>query len=257
MRPMVSVITPCYNCEKYIEETIKSVLNQTFQDFEILVVDDLSTDHTVDIVKRLKKQDKRIKFFQLSEKGGASGARNKALKEARGKYIAFLDGDDLWKPEKLEKQIKFMEENNIYFSYTDYEYMDQNSKKMNIMRKSPAKVSYFRMLFGDSVGCLTVIYNSDIVGKITIDTIEKRNDYALWCIILKKVKRGYKYPEILSLYRKNNDSLSSGKKVHLLKYHYQLHRKINAFNPIAALFFTGTNGVNYIANKMIRDRLIR
>ena len=144
-KPMVSVVVPCYNCEKYIEETINSILNQTFSNFEILVVDDLSTDNTECILEKLRKKDKRIKYFKLLKKGGATGARNKALREAKGKYIAFLDGDDLWKPEKLEKQVKFMEDNNIYFSYTDYEYIDEKSKRLNRMRKCPFKMSYLNV----------------------------------------------------------------------------------------------------------------
>ena len=250
---MVSVIVPCYNCENYIEEAINSILNQTFSDFEILVVDDLSTDNTAHILEKLRKRDKRIKYFKLSKKGGATGARNKALREAKGKYIAFLDGDDLWEPQKLEKQIKFMEDNNIYFSYTDYEYIDEKSKRLNRMRKCPFKMSYLRMLFGDSVGCLTVIYNAEKTGLIQIPNIGKRNDYALWCVVLKKVKRGFKYPEILALYRKSSGSLSSGGKIGLLKYHYYMHRNINCFNPVIALFLTFINGINYLVNKVVYD----
>ena len=253
MKPLVSIITPVYNCEDTIGETIESVLNQTLSDFEMLIVDDISNDKTIDIIKKYQKQDKRIKLFILKEKGGAASARNKALKEASGQYIAFLDGDDLWVSDKLEKQIKFMQENNIYFSYADYAYIDYNGQKMGICRKCPKKMSYFRMLLGDSVGCLTVIYDSKRVGKIEIPNIEKRNDYALWCQILKKVKIGYKYNDILAYYRKSEKSLSSGRKISLLKYHYQMHRKINKFNPIVSLFFTITNVFNYFINKNIRE----
>lgn len=253
-KPLVSIITPSYNVEKYISSTIDSVLNQSYQNFEMLIVDDMSTDNTCKIVNEYIKKDKRIKLFVLPKKGGASEARNKALKEANGKYVAFLDSDDLWKPEKLEKQIKFMEENNIDFSYTDYEYMDHNGKLIDKKRVCPKKVSYFRMLLGDSIGCLTVVYNAEKVGKISIPKLNKRNDYALWCKALKKVKKGYKLNEILSVYRSSDSSLSSGKKASLLKYHYELHTKINEFNCILASFFTLTNIVNYIINKKIRDK---
>lgn len=254
MKPLVSIITPVYNCEDTIGETIESVLNQTLSDFEMLIVDDISNDKTIDIIKKYQKQDKRIKLFILKEKGGAASARNKALKEASGQYIAFLDGDDLWVSDKLEKQIKFMQENNIYFSYADYAYIDEKGKKMGIYRKCPKRMSYFRMLLGDSVGCLTVIYDSKRVGKIEIPNIKKRNDYALWCQILKKIKIGYKYNDILAYYRKSTNSLSSGKKVYLLKYHYQMHRKINKFNPVVSIFFTITNGINFLVNKLFKDK---
>ena len=256
MKPTVSIITPCYNCEKWISETIESVLNQTFKDYEMLIVDDMSTDETKKIVTKYQAKDNRIKLINLNKKGGASGARNKALELAQGRYIAFLDGDDLWKPTKLEKQIEYMQKNGIAFSYTDYEYIDENGKPLNIIRIAPKKMSYIRMLIGDSVGCLTVIYDSSKTGKIKIPTLEKRNDYALWCLILKKIKKGYKYNDSLSLYRKNIGSLSAGKKTKLLKYHYDMHRKVNQFNPILATFFTLTNGFNYIINKTVREKNI-
>ena len=259
MKPLVSVITPIYNGEDTIAKTIESVLNQTLGDLEMIIVDDLSQDNTEQIVRDYQKKDKRIKYFKLKEKGGAAAARNYALRKAVGRYIAFLDGDDLWYEEKLEKQINFMKNKDILFSYTDYEYIDENNKKLNIYRKSPRKMSYFRMLIGDSIGCLTVIYDQKKIGKINIPNIKKRNDYALWCVILKKIKKGYKYNEILSMYRKNTDSnsLSSGKKYKLLKYHYQMHRKVNNLGVILSIFFTMTNTINYLCNRYIREKKIK
>lgn len=254
MEPLVTVITPIYNGEKTISYTIESVLNQTYKNFEMIIVDDISTDKTREIVERYVKKDKRIKYFLLDEKGGASMARNFALSKAKGEYIAFLDGDDIWHKEKLEKQIKFMQDNNYYFTYTDYEYIDENNNELNIVRKCPKKVTYRRMLLGDSIGCLTVIYDARKVGKIKIEKLDKRNDYAIWCLALKKVKRGYKYNEVLAQYRKNTNSISSGKKYKLLKYHYNLHRNINKFNPITSGFLTVTNTINYILNRVFREK---
>lgn len=152
-----------------------------------------------------------------------------------------------------------MKENSIAFSYTDYEYIDENNNKLAIYRKCPRKMSYFRMLLGDSVGCLTVIYDREEVGSIRIPNLKKRNDYALWCVVLKKVRKGLKYNEILSLYRKNfnSGSLSSGRKYKLLKYHYQLHREVNHLSVLASLFFTITNTINYLGNKYIRERKLK
>ena len=254
MEPLVSIITPSYNSANFIGATIESVLNQTYKNFEMIIVDDLSTDNTEQIVKKYLKNDKRIKFFSLPKKGGASEARNKAISEAKGKYIAFLDSDDIWKKEKLENQISFMENNNIDFSYTDYEYIDEQGKNIGKIRVCPKKISYFRMLLGDSIGCLTVVYNAEKVGKIAIPKLKKRNDYALWCKALKKVKKGYKLNEILASYRKVSSSISSGSKVGLLKFHYQMHREVNKFNPIVASFFTCTNILVYFANKIFRDK---
>jgi len=255
IKPLVSIVTPSYNCEKYIASTIESVLNQTYSNFEMIIVDDISTDKTTDIIKKYQKKDKRIKLIVLDKKGGASIARNRAIKEAKGKYIAFLDSDDMWYEEKLEKQITWMENNSINFSYTDYEYINENNEKLNIKRVCPKKMSYFRMLLGDSIGCLTVVYNREKTGLIQIPRIDKRNDYALWCVILKKLEKGYKYDEILAKYRKTNSgTLSSGSKFKLIKYHYQLHHEINKFNSIMSCLFTFTNIINFILNKKVREK---
>lgn len=255
--PLVSVITPCYNAEKYIAQTIESVLNQTYKNIELLIVDDISDDDTSKIVNKYQEIDNRVKFIKLSQKGGASGARNKALKIAKGKYVAFLDADDLWKPEKLKTQIAFMEKNDISFSYTDYEYMNESGVLLHKKRVCPKKVNYARMLIGDSIGCLTVVYNAEKVGKIKISSIKKRNDYALWCLALKKVRVGYKCNGVLSIYRKTNNSISSGSKFKLLKYHYQLHKNINKFNFILAGLLTIMNAIVFFANKIFREKTIK
>ncbi len=254
MKPLVSIISPTYNDEKTIEATINSVINQSYKNWELLIVDDCSTDGTSDILKKYQKKDKRIKIFSLEEQSGAAEARNKALREAKGKYIAFLDCDDIWLAKKLEKQIKYMEDNKYYFTYTDYEYMDNEGNKLNMKRVCPKTVSYFRMLLGDSVGCLTVVYNREKVGLIQIPLLKKRNDYAMWCKALKKVRTGYKLDGILARYRISNNSISSGKKSKLLKYHYQMHRKCNNFGPMLSVFFTISNTLVYITNKLFRDK---
>lgn len=252
MKALVSIISPAFNNEKTIKNTIDSVLNQSYSNWEMIIVDDCSSDRTGDIVKKYK--DKRIKYIKLDKNSGASVARNVAIKEAKGKYIAFLDCDDIWFKKKLEKQVKFMEDNNYYFTYTDYKYMNKNGKILNKIRICPKKISYFNMLLGDSVGCLTVMYNREKTGLIQIPLLKKRNDYALWCKTLKIVKYGYKYNEVLAVYRKSDNSISSGSKFKLLKYHYELHRKCNNFNPFVASFFTVSNIINYFINKLIREK---
>lgn len=259
MKPLVSIITPVRNSELTIGKTIESVLAQTYTNFEMIIVDDFSSDNTIETVQKYQKKDNRIKLFKLDKKGGASMARNFAIKNAQGKYIAFLDGDDLWKKEKLELQLNFMQDNNYSFSYTDYEYIDENNKLLNRKRVCPKKITYFRMILGDSIGCLTVMYDAEKTGLIQIEQLDKRNDYALWCKILKKLKKGYKLDKCLSLYRVGNssNSLSSGSKFKLLKYHYRMHRKINHFGILKSSFFTFTNGINYIDNKLFRERKVK
>ena len=247
-RPLVSIITPCYNSEKYISETIDSVVNQTYKHWELIIVDDISTDNSVEIIKKYSLKDSRIKYFILEEKGGASIARNKAIREATGTYIAFLDADDIWKPNKLEKQIQFMEKNNYDFTYHNYELIDESSNKFNKIRLAPKKITYRRALLGCSFGCLSVMYNSENIGKPQIKRLDKRNDDALWFKILKQTKNGYLLNENLALYRIGNNSISSGSKIKLLKYHFKLYRNSN-FSCISSCFFTFTNVVIYFWNK--------
>lgn len=257
MEPLVSIVTPCYNSEKYIRQTIESVLNQTYKNFEMIIVDDVSTDKSVEIIKEYQEKDSRIKLIEAKEKIGASGARNLALREMKGKFVAFLDSDDLWAKEKLEKQVKFMQENNVLFSYTDYGYVDEEGNVLDMIRISPNKTTHFSMLIGDSLGCLTIMYDAEKCGLMQIPSLKKRNDYALWCMVLKKLKEGKKCPGVLASYRKSSNSLSGGKKSKLVKYHYKVHREVNKFDVIRASFFTVANILNHIVNIKIRDRKIR
>lgn len=248
-QPLVSIITPSYNAEEYIGETIESVLNQDYQNWEMIIVDDISTDSTVDIIKKYAKKDKRIRYFILEEKGGASLARNKAIRESNGKYIAFLDADDLWREDKLSKQVKFMEDNNYDFTYHNYELINEKSVKLNKLRIAPKSISYKRALIGCSIGCLSAMYNCESIGKVQIKRLDKRNDDALWFKILKKAKFGYLLDDNLALYRIGNNSISSGSKMKLLKYHYKLYREAQEYSILVSLFFTCTNIIIYFWNK--------
>lgn len=247
--PLVSIITPSYNSENYIEETIESVINQKYQNWEMIIVDDISTDNTVDIIKKYTKEDKRIRYYILEKKGGASLARNKAIMEAQGKYIAFLDSDDLWKEDKLAKQVLFMEKNNYDFTYHNYELINEKSINLNRLRIAPKSISYKRALLGCSIGCLSAMYNCETIGKVQIKKLDKRNDDALWFKILKRAKKGHLLNENLALYRIGNNSISSGSKVKLLKYHYKLYRNAQEYSIFTSLFFTCTNIVIYFLNK--------
>ncbi|MEG0826068.1 MAG: glycosyltransferase family 2 protein [Bacilli bacterium] len=255
-QPLVSIVTPVFNAERFIIETILSVINQTYSNWEMLIIDDISIDNTLKIVKSFEKKDSRIRVFSLQEKGGASLARNKGIFESKGKYIAFLDADDIWMPNKLTVQIELMEVYNYVFTYHNYELIDENSKKLGILRKAPKSITYKRMLFGCSIGCLSVVYNCKELGKVQIKRIDKRNDDALWAALLKKCKRGYLLNEDLARYRISHNSLSSGSKIKLLKYHYLLYRKSYEFNLILSLFFTLTNVLIYFWNKLFMTKMV-
>ena len=216
---LVSIIMPSYNTGKFIKETINSVLNQTYNNWELIIVDDCSTDDTEEIVNAIK--DNRIKFLKNSANSGAAISRNKAIKEAKGKWIAFLDSDDLWKSEKLTKQIKFMKENNYDFSYTNYTEIDEEGNEKGIKITGPKKIKKTGMYNYCWPGCLTVMYNAEKIGLIQIEDIRKNNDYAMWLKICKKADC-YLLDEELAMYRKRSGSISNHSYWKLIKWHYKL-----------------------------------
>ncbi|AWI25063.1 glycosyl transferase [Flavobacterium pallidum] len=233
-RPVVSIITPSYNSASFITQTIRSVQEQTFLHWELLITDDCSTDDTVEIINAFIKADSRIKLFTLPQNAGPGVARNHSLNHAAGKYIAFLDSDDLWKPEKLEKQIRFMAQSGQHFTFTFYDCMDENGDLMNQRVEAPETLSYKQLFFCNYVGNLTGIYDSDYFGKIPVSSIKKRQDWIVWLTILKKLKYAKPVPESLAVYRIRTKSVSSSK-MNLLQYNYAVYRDFHRLNVIAAL----------------------
>lgn len=246
---------PNYNCEKFLAETIESVLAQTYENWELLIVDDHSTDGSVEIIKEYCEKDERIKLFVNEKNSGAAASRNWALREATGEWIAFLDSDDLWLPEKLGKQLEFMVENGYKFSYTAYEQIDDNSDPLNIRVTGPRKVSKRKMFRYCYPGCLTVMYDSSEIGTIQIpdEIANGENDYAIWL----KVSKAYAcwfLNETLSLYRVRGNSLShKSKKTKLMRNHYLLFRISEQRCAVAAwlcmmrnLFFGFWKKVKYV-----------
>tara|TARA_B100000886_G_scaffold333529_1_gene287705 strand:+ start:814 stop:1563 length:750 start_codon:yes stop_codon:yes gene_type:complete len=233
---LVSIITPTYNSEKFISETINSILKQTYTNWELLITDDCSTDKTVEIVESYVKKDYRIKFFSLKKNSGAAIARNNSIKNSKGRYISFLDSDDLWLKNKLELQINFMKKGDYALTYTSYEkFKNKNTFISNIYCFD--KLNYNDMLRNNYIGCLTAIYDSNLLGKILMPNIRRRQDYALWLKILKKVDYAYGLDIILSKYRVLDSSLSKGFIVNL-KYTFYLFRSIEKFSFVKAFFST-------------------
>ena len=232
----VSIITPSYKSERFISQTIESVLAQTYQDWEMIIVDDVSPDNSNEIVEEYCKKDSRIKLIKLEKNSGPAIARNRAIEEAKGRYIAFLDADDLWKPEKLEKQIRFMEEKNCALSYSAYETMSEEGVLQNKFITIPLKISYKDLLKSNHIGCLTAIYDTKKVGKIYMPLINKRQDYGLWLKILKKIDFAYGVNEPLATYRLMSNSVSSNK-ISLFKYHYKLFTEFENIGKIRTLYY--------------------
>ena len=241
MGELVSIITPVYNCEKLIKETIKSVQKQTYENWEMILVDDCSTDKSEEIINDFAQNDNRIKYFKLKENSGAAIARNYALEKSNGRFIAYLDADDLWRENKLEVQIKFMLDNKLAFSCTDYEKIDENGNSLNKIVRIPRKVNYNLFLRNTIIQTVGVIVDSQITGKelLVMPNIRRRQDAATWCQLLKSGYDCYEVPENLSYYRVVTNSLSSNK-FKAVKGTWYLYRNIEKLSlPKACFCFIG------------------
>ena len=248
MNELVSVIMPSYNTARFIKEAIESVLNQTYQNFEIIIVDDCSTDNTDEVIAAIT--DERIKYIKNQKNSGAAISRNRALREARGKWIAFLDSDDVWLPEKLEKQIAFMEENGYQFSYTAYGEMDEESNLTGVCVTGPKKITKTGMYNYCWPGCLTVMYDADAIGLIQIADLKKNNDYAMWLKAIRKANC-YLLNEKLAKYRIRSGSISHHFKIKLIKHHYLLYRVGDNRNFVSSGILTARNLVFGVIKKII------
>ena len=242
MSGLVSIIMPSYNTAGYIGETINSVLKQSYANWELIIVDDCSPDNTDEVVESYLS-DTRIKYLKNEKNSGAAVSRNKALREAKGSWIAFLDSDDLWMPDKLEKQVKFMEKTGVHFSYTNYAEIDTEGKRNGVSVTGPkiiTKTGFFNYCWP---GCLTVMYDRNVVGLIQIADIKKNNDYAMWLKVCQKADC-YLLNEELALYRRGRvGSVSTHSIKTMIGWHYKLYREAEGQNPIAAVFNTGRNMV--------------
>jgi len=238
IKGLVSVIMPTYNCGQFIAETIESIQLQTYTNWEMIIVDDCSTDNTKQVVEVYAEKDARIKYHCLDINSGAAVARTKAMQIADGEYMAFCDSDDLWMPDKLEKQLEFMNKNNYAFSCTAYEQIDEESNSNGKMIKTIIKTDYNRLLLDCPVGNSTVMYNVEKMGKFEVPNIRKRNDDALWLQMLKKEKYMWGMPDVLMKYRIRKNSISSNK-FELIKYHWKLYREIEHLSIVRSAFHVG------------------
>ena len=232
----VSVITPVYNCENTIAQTIDSVLSQTYTDFELILVDDCSPDSSASIIKEYAERDNRIIYTKMPVNSRPALARNRGIEISKGRYIAFLDSDDVWLPDKLEKQIEFMNENEAAFSCTDYEQMNADGSLTGRIIKCKSKCSYNNCVWTNPIGNSTVILDTKLLGKVFIPQVENREDYAMWLMLLRtKTKYAYGLNEVLMHYRLSKNSFSSNK-LQMAKHQYSLYRKQEHFSAFRAAF---------------------
>lgn len=232
---LVSIIMPNYNSGEFIKETIDSVLAQTYTNWELIIVDDCSTDDSLAIVKRYA--DDRIRIIKNEENSGAAISRNRAIESAMGRWIAFLDSDDLWSSNKLSKHLKFMAETNTAFSFTHYLVLNSENQIINEFTPSKDEYAYVDILKHCSIGCSTVIYDSERLGKRYMPPeAVKREDFACWLQILKEKTRAVCFHELLTTYRIHNNSVSSNK-FHMIKFQWNVYRRVEKLSFFKSLYY--------------------
>lgn len=233
--PLVSIIMPSYNSSKFIEESIESVLKQTYTNWELLIVDDFSKDESVELISLYSKKDDRIKLFLLNENVGAANARNIALDNARGRYIAFLDSDDVWFPNKLEVQLNFMTTNQYPFTFSSYNIITEEGREVNKIINAPSLINYRQYLKNTIIGCLTVVLDKDVVGDFRMPLTRSSHDMALWLLIMKRDFVAYGLNEVLASHRLVSTS-NTAKKWKAARDVWKVYRRIENLSVLYSLF---------------------
>lgn len=246
--PLVSIVMPVHNAERYIKASIESVISQTFKDWELLVINDASTDASMEIVKQIALSDQRIIILENKNNiGMPSAPRNLGVNMAKGRFIAFLDSDDLWKPCKLEQQLPLFDIKNIAIVYSNYEKMNQDGVlQPNRIVKAPLQISYKRMLLGNVIGNLTGIYDTQKVGKVEIKNVH-HEDYVMWLEILKKGYFGKNSNTISAVYRAHKGSISSNK-LKLITWQWHIYRQVVQLSLVKSIYYY----INYAIRAFIK-----
>jgi len=235
MNSLVSIITPNYNAEKFIAETIESVINQTYTNWELIIVDDCSTDDSLAIINEFIKKEDRIKLIKLSKNSGPAVARNNGIEVAKGEYMAFLDSDDRWFSNKLEVQLNFMQKHNYALTFTSYYSVNEQKEKQKIIR-AKKQITYKNLLTNNYIGCLTAMYSVQQLGKVYMPLVLKRQDWGLWLKITKNNIVAYGIQEPLASYTRRETSISSNK-FNLLKYNWKIYREHEHLTIVKSLYY--------------------
>jgi len=246
---LISIVTPVYNAERFVSKTINSVLSQTYQNWEQILVNDCSTDESEEIIKGFCEQDARIKYVKLDKNVGEGGARNAGLEVARGRYIAFVDSDDLWKPNKLESQLAFMRKENIGFTFTAYELIAEDDTKLRKVLKAPKTMTYKQLLKNTVIGCSTVMIDRKIVGDFRMPVSRLFVDHPTWFSILKRGHVAYGVNEVLTEYRIVKSGLSYNK-LKEMKRKWKMYRVTENMNFLNTLFYFCCNMFNAIKKRI-------
>ena len=247
--PQVSIITPTYNCARFIAQTIESVQAQTFTDWEMIISDDCSTDDTLKVIEPYLNSDERIKYICNDKNSGAAITRNNALRVAQGRWIAFLDSDDLWMPAKLEQQIAFMESNGYAFSYHEYEEISEAGEPLGVYVSGKHRVGKFDMFACCWPGCLAVMYDTTRIGLIQINDVRKNNDTAMWLKVVRKADC-YLLKSNLARYRRRQGSITPPSIKERILWHYRLFRDAEQMGVVGSAFWMCVNIVGNLYKKI-------
>lgn len=234
---MVSIITPVYNASRFLELTAESVFNQTFEDWEWVLVDDCSSDTSWEILEKLANRDPRVRIFLNKQNLKSGKTRNFAIEQAQGRFIAFLDADDIWHKDKLAWQIAFMTDNNYHFSHTSYGYLDEDGNKIKSTLHVSKCVDYEHLLKRTEISCLTAVYDAEKIGKHYMSEHARKQDYALWLSILKSGTKSYGLDKELAYYRQVKNSATS-KKYKLIIKHISFLKETQGFGSVKAIYYT-------------------
>ncbi|MDO5615029.1 MAG: glycosyltransferase family 2 protein [Cruoricaptor ignavus] len=239
--PEVSIITPCYNSSKFLQETISSVLGQTFTDWEWIIADDCSKDESVEILR--STNDNRITILEAEKNGGAGYARNLALKKASGRFITFLDADDFWEPHFLEEMVNFMKRENTELAYSNYARCDENLNPTIADFRADKVVTFNNLLKTCRLSLLSSMYDSQRVGKEFFPEGSKREDHVMWLNLLKKIPEGKPLPKTMAKYRMHGNSVSR-KKSNIVKDQYLVYKDFMKFSTLKSLYYTANWAMN-------------
>lgn len=248
---LVSIIVPVYNCGKFLTDTIRTVKEQTYQNFELIFVNDCSTDNSSDIIQKEAQLDDRIKLINLEKNSGAAIARNTGMKSAKGRYIAFLDADDFWNKNKLEKQLKFIKENNYAFTFTGYEFTDEDGNRTGKIVSIPKELTYKQALKNTTIFTSTVIFDVKQLGKelIEMPNVKRGQDTATWWKVLRNNNVAYGLDEVLSFYRRSNNTLSANK-IKALKRTWNLYRNVEKLSVFKSFYYFCFYVINAIKRRV-------
>lgn len=252
MKPETTIITPVYNAEKFLTETLESIYEQSYTDWEAILINDNSSDSSLEIAQSFAKRDSRFQVINRNESGGAAKARNEGIRQAKGRYIAFLDSDDVWLPNKLDKQIAYMKTNDVALSYSSYRFLTEDGVVKTEVRV-PEQVTYKQLLKGNIIACLTAVYDTNKLGKVLMPDIRKRQDFGLWLKITKMGTVGHGIQMPLAHYRLREGSISSAK-FNTMLYTWRLYRDVEKLSRSSSAYYI-SNHLLGATFKRLKNRL--